>query len=94
MMSSPTTPRRPRVFQWGVATLFVVVVAIAAAATWSLHLTSPAKVNGFTTTTIPLLRATSTYPNKNLPPSHDNDAGRARALDSTPDNDTDAWQRG
>ncbi len=34
------------------------------------------------------------YHVKNLPPSRDNDAGRARSLDVTPDNDTDAWQRG
>ena len=93
-MSYATTPRRPRIFQWGVATLVVVVVAIAGAATWSLHLTSPDKANGLTLTTTPLLTITSPYPMKNLPPSHDNDAGRARALDSTPDNDTDAWQRG
>lgn len=45
------------------------------------------------TTVTTTLRATA-YPSKDLPPSRDNDAGRARALDSTPDNDTDAWQRG
>jgi hypothetical protein len=58
----------------------------------SFNLGATHKSNGLTTTT--LSSATSRYPNKNLPPSRDNDAGRARAIDSTPDNDTDAWQRG
>jgi predicted small secreted protein len=32
-------------------------------------------------------------PTTTLPPSHDNDAGRARAPDTTPDADSDAYQR-
>ena len=70
----------------------VLIAFLGGVVALSLNISSPHKSNGLTTTT--LSSATSPYPNKNLPPSRDNDAGRARALDSTPDNDTDAWQRG
>lgn len=70
----------------------VLVTFLGGIVALSLSLGSPHKSNGLTTTT--LSSATTPYPSKNLPPSRDNDAGRGRELDSTPDNDTDAWQRG
>jgi hypothetical protein len=70
----------------------VLVAFLGGIVALSFNLGSAHKSNGLTTTT--LSSATSRYPNKNLPSSRDNDAGRARGLDSTPDNDTDAWQRG
>lgn len=70
----------------------VLVVALVSAS-WALagctH-ASPAS-KGLTTTTSP---SQTSYATKHLPPSRDNDAGKARMLDVTPDNDTDAWQRG
>lgn len=71
-----------------VPVLLLLLVALTISA---VALAAPAKSHGLLTTTS--LRQNS-YPTKDLPPSHDNDAGRARAPDATPDNDTDAWQRG
>jgi hypothetical protein len=77
-------------FRWTLAIVVIVILAtsigLAVSTSGSSH---PNKLTTVTTT----INATS-YPTKNLPPSHDNDAGRARSPDSTPDNDTDAWQRG
>jgi len=77
-------------FRW---TLAIVVVAIMATAIgFAVATSGAARTNKLTTVTTTV--AASSYPTRNLPPSRDNDAGRARSLDSTPDNDTDAWQRG
>jgi len=77
-------------FRWTLASVVVVILATSIAlAVATRGTTKPNRLTTVTTT----INATS-YPSKNLPASHDNDAGRARALDSTPDNDTDAWQRG
>lgn len=70
----------------------VLIVFLGALAVSALVIGNPAKSRGLLTTTS--LRAGSYHPSKDLPPSHDNDAGRARAPDATPDADTDAWQRG
>jgi hypothetical protein len=65
---------------------FLVAISLVAA---TMNSSRPS--GGLTTTTV---SPRTTYPTKNLPPSRDNDAGRARSIDVTPDNDTDAWQRG
>ena len=79
-------PARTRAIFAGVLAVFLIgVVALA----MNAGTPRPHGSNGFTTTTL-----TSPYGRQNLPPSRDNDAGRARSLDLTPDNDTDAWQRG
>ena len=70
----------------------VLVVFLSGVIAFAPHWGSRQHSNGLTTTTSS--GATAPYPSKNLPPSRDNDAGRARSLDATPDNDTDAWQRG
>jgi hypothetical protein len=85
-----STSRHPKTARRVVAV--VLIAFLGGIVTLSFNLGSAHKSNGLTTTT--LSSATSRYANKNLPPSRDNDAGRARAIDSTPDNDTDAWQRG
>ena len=72
-----------------VPVLLVVFLATITVTALSMKTTPPH--NGLTTTTT--TSGSAYYPTKNLPPSHDNDAGRARALDATPDADTDAWQR-
>jgi hypothetical protein len=69
----------------------VVVVILASAGTLAATVGGSAAPHAKTLTTVTI--GPLSYPTKNLPPSHDNDAGRARSLDSTPDNDTDAWQR-
>ena len=73
-----------------VAVPIVLVIFLVVIVTSAISLRGPVKLHGLSTTSITQVQ----FPSKNLPPSRDNDAGRARALDSTPDNDTDAWQRG
>jgi hypothetical protein len=68
-----------------------LVFFLAAIALVGAHLGGSTPTGGLTTTT---LSGRVAYPTKDLPPSRDNDAGRARSVDATPDNDTDAWQRG
>ena len=80
-------PKRTRLIVAGALVIFLGGILAL-----SLSLHSPPQTHGLTTTTSS--GATPIFPNKKLPPSRDNDAGRARAIDSTPDNDTDAWQRG
>ncbi len=69
----------------------IVVAVLATTASFALA-TGRRGTNHLTTVTTSI--GVSVYPTKDLPPSRDNDAGRARSLDVTPDNDTDAWQRG
>lgn len=80
----PTTSRR--------VVVTALIVFLGGIVALALNLGSPQKPHGLTTNT--LSSATSKFSTRNLPPSRDNDAGIARSLDSTPDNDTDAWQRG
>jgi len=70
----------------------VVLVILATAMGLAMSVSGSSSNNHLTTVTTSI--STVLYPTKDLPPSHDNDAGRARSLDATPDNDTDAWQRG
>ena len=70
----------------------VVVVILATAIGLAMSVSGSPRTNHLTTVTTSINSVT--YPTKNLPPSRDNDAGRARSIDATPDNDTDAWQRG
>lgn len=76
-------------FRVTLASVVVIILATAGTLAATVGGGASARAKRLTTVTIGAL----TYPTKNLPPSHDNDAGRARSLDSTPDNDTDAWQR-
>ncbi|NNN09533.1 MAG: hypothetical protein HKL85_10130 [Acidimicrobiaceae bacterium] len=86
-LSSSQHPKRARRVVAGALILFLGgMVAL------SFSLGTPHEAHGLTTTTVGSV--TLQFPTKNLPPSHDNDAGRARSIDVTPDNDTDAWQRG
>ncbi len=70
----------------------IVVAVLATTASFALATGGARGTNHLTTVTTSI--GVSVYPTKDLPPSRDNDAGRARSLDVTPDNDTDAWQRG
>jgi cytoskeletal protein RodZ len=70
----------------------VVVIILATAIALAVSVSGSPRKNNLTTVTTSI--STVSYPSKDLPPSRDNDAGRARAPDATPDNDTDAWQRG
>lgn len=82
--------RRRVSYRVGVAGVVIVILATAIGLAMSVS-GAPAK-NHLTTVTTSITAAS--YPTKDLPPSRDNDAGRARSIDITPDNDTDAWQRG
>ncbi len=92
----PTAPRGRRVtilvatissvMTLAVITLVLVLVA-QPGATSTTHACSTLVGPGLSTTgtiTVPKFAA--------LPPSHDNDAGHSRILDSTPDADADAYQ--
>ena len=70
----------------------VVIVILATTIALAMSVSGSPHENHLTTVTTSI--GAAAYPNKDLPPSRDNDAGRARSLDITPDNDTDAWQRG
>ncbi|MDH2904267.1 MAG: hypothetical protein PXZ08_10020 [Actinomycetota bacterium] len=88
-MDSLTSPHPKRARHVVAAVLIVFLGGVVAL---SMGLSTTHRTSGLTTTTVSNL--ITPYPSKNLPPSRDNDAGRARSIDSTPDNDTDAWQRG
>ena len=76
----------------------VVVVILVTAIGLAMSVSGSPRTNHVTTSptlpTLPTSIGAVTFSTKNLPPSRDNDAGRARSIDATPDNDTDAWQRG
>lgn len=82
--------RRRVSYRMAIAGVVIVILITTIALAMSVS-GSPPK-NHLTTVTTSI--GAAAYPTKDLPPSRDNDAGRARSLDITPDNDTDAWQRG
>jgi outer membrane PBP1 activator LpoA protein len=75
----------------GVPRLTIVVTLASASLVLAGCTNASHPSTGLTTTTS---SKHASYVAKHLPQSRDNDAGKARMLDVTPDNDTDAWQRG
>jgi hypothetical protein len=74
--------------------LVVAIALVAAVAVLSSSSSGPSGCVGSTRTTLGggLLSAVTTVPGASfttLPPSHDNDAGRSRIPDATPDADND-----